>query len=91
MKIAKSNDYHLTGQRPAAMSVKVDIRGLFRETRNFDKLLTCENILAESGFWARCSKCRLISSLEIEPSAGNNIAAIFCDILGTSTSMNCEV
>jgi hypothetical protein len=44
MKNAKSNVYHLTGQRSAVKSVKVDIRGLFRETSNFDKLLTCENI-----------------------------------------------
>jgi hypothetical protein len=44
MMIAKSNVYHLTGQKPAVKSVKVDIRGLFRETSNFEKLLTCENI-----------------------------------------------
>jgi len=32
MKNAKSNVYHIKGQRPAVKYVKVDIRGLFRET-----------------------------------------------------------
>jgi hypothetical protein len=77
MKNEKSNVYHLTGQRPAVNYVKVDITGLFRETNNFDKLLTCVNILAQSCFWGHGRKCRLKSPLEIELSAGNTIAGIF--------------